>query len=152
VDATKTGDIPGTGAIWSFKDIKRSLSTVSIDPATGLLFIGDFSGFVYCIDAQTGKVQWVHDLKAHMWGSTLVADGKVYAGDEDGDFTVLAATKEKRVLSETNFASPIYSTPIVANSVLYVSTQTHLFALAEAGLATAIEDGLPKPVNDPKRP
>ena len=40
-------------------------------------------------------------MKAHMWGSTMVADGKLYAGDEDGDFVVLAAAKDKKVLSET---------------------------------------------------
>ncbi len=68
----------------------------------GLLFVGDFSGFVHCLDAETGKVYWVHDLKAHMWGSTLVADGKVYCGDEDGDLFVFAASKEKKILSETN--------------------------------------------------
>jgi len=47
-------------------------------------------------------------MKAHMWGSTLVADGKVYAGDEDGDFVVLAAAKEKKVISETNLGAPVY--------------------------------------------
>ena len=34
-----------------------------------------------------------------MWGSTLVADGKVYCGDEDGDLTVFAASKEKKLIS-----------------------------------------------------
>ena len=105
IDATKTGDITKTGMIWDYKGIHRSISTVSIDPATGLLFIGDFSGFVHCLDAETGKLNWVHDMKAHMWGSTLVADGKVYVGDEDGDFVVLAASKEKKVISETNWAA-----------------------------------------------
>jgi hypothetical protein len=55
VDATKTGDITKTGLIWDFKEIHRSISTVSIDPNTGLLFIADFSGFVYCLDAETGR-------------------------------------------------------------------------------------------------
>jgi hypothetical protein len=32
VDATKTGDITKTGLIWDFKEIHRSISTVSIDP------------------------------------------------------------------------------------------------------------------------
>ena len=36
-------------------------------------------------------------MKAHMWGSTLVADGKVYVGDEDGDLVVFAATKGKPI-------------------------------------------------------
>ena len=63
-----------------------------------------------------------------MWGSTLVADGKVYVGDEDGDFVVFEASKEKKILSTTNLGAPIYSTPVVANGVLYVSSNTHLFA------------------------
>jgi outer membrane protein assembly factor BamB len=73
VDATKTGDITKTGLIWSYKGIHRSISTVSIDPTTGLLFVGDFSGFIHCLDAETGKLHWTHDMKAHMWGSTFVA-------------------------------------------------------------------------------
>ena len=129
LDATKTGDITKTGVIWSYKKIHRTISTVSIDPETGLLFIGDFSGFLHCLDAETGNVYWTHDMKAHMWGSTLVADGKVYAGDEDGDFVVLAATKEKKVLSETNLGAPVYSTPVVANGTVYVASNTHLYAL-----------------------
>ncbi len=131
VDATKKGDITKTGLIWDYKKINRSISTVSIDPETGLLFIGDFSGFVYCLDAETGKEYWVHDMQAHMWGSTLVADGKVYVGDEDGDFVIFAASKEKKVLSEVNVGAPIYSTPIVANGTLFIGSQTHLLAVAE---------------------
>lgn len=140
LDATKTGDITKTGVLWSYSKIHRSISTVSIDPATGLLFVGDFSGYVHCLDAETGREYWVHDMKAHMWGSTLVADGKVYVGDEDGDFVVMAATKEKKILSEVNLNAPIYSTPIVANGVLYVATQTHLYALHDAAMEQTTRD------------
>ncbi len=137
VDPTKKGDITKSGVVWSYDQINRSISTVSIDEETGLLFIGDFSGFVYCLDAKTGKEHWVYDMKAHMWGSTLVADGKVYVGDEDGDVVVLPAKKDfnpkdkKAVLFETNLYSPIYSTPIVANGVMYIGTQTHLYAVGK---------------------
>jgi outer membrane protein assembly factor BamB len=132
VDATKTGDITKTGLIWDFKEIHRSISTVSIDPETGLLFVADFSGFVFCLDAETGKKYWEYDMKAHMWGSTYVADGKCYVGDEDGDVVVLAATKEgPKVLSEVNMGAPVYSTAVVANGTMYIGTQTHLFAIAK---------------------
>ena len=129
IDATKEGDISKSGAIWTYEKINRTISTVSIDPETDLLFVCDYSGFVYCLDANTGAEYWVYDMKAHMWSSTLVADGKVFLGDEDGDFVILAATKEKKVLNEVNFGAPIYSSPIVANGVLYVGTQTHLYAI-----------------------
>jgi outer membrane protein assembly factor BamB len=127
----KKGDITKTGLVWDYKAIHRSISTVSIDPETGLLFIADFSGFVHCLDADTGKVYWVHDMQAHMWGSTFVVDGKVFCGDEDGDFVCFASSKEKKVLSEVNMGAPIYSTPIVANGAMYVGTQTHLYVIAE---------------------
>lgn len=129
IDATKTGDITSSGKIWSYDKIHRSLSTVSITPE-GLLFVADFSGFLYCFDADKGTLYWTHDLKAHIWGSTLVADNKVYIGTEDGDLAVFQATKEKKLLSTTNLGAPVYSTPVVANGVLYVASNTHLFALA----------------------
>jgi outer membrane protein assembly factor BamB len=144
LDATKTGDITKTGLIWDYRGIHRSISTVSIDPATDLLFVADFSGFLHCLDANTGQLHWVHDMKAHMWGSTLVADGKVYLGDEDGDFVILAATQEKKILDETNLWAPVYSTPIVANGVLYVATQTHLYAIHDTARAASNPDEVPK--------
>lgn len=139
LDPTKTGDVTKTAVLWEYKGIKRSISTCSIDPATGLLFIADFSGYVHCLDAETGKLQWVYDMKAHMWGSTFVADGKVYVGDEDGDFVVLKVDRKLKVISETNLGAPVYSTPIVANGTMYVGSQTHLFAIAAGATPTAVE-------------
>lgn len=139
IDPTKTGDVTKSAEIWSFKKINRSISTVSITPE-GLLFIGDFSGFVYCLDADTGKLHWTHDMKAHMWGSTLAADGKVYVGDEDGDLVVLEASKVKKIISETNLGAPVYSTPVVANGVLYVASNTHLYAIHDEARAKAVSD------------
>ncbi len=45
-----------------------------------------------------GRSYWTHDVFAAVWGSTLVVDGKVYLGDEDGDIVILQAGKEKKVL------------------------------------------------------
>jgi outer membrane protein assembly factor BamB len=131
IDPSKSGDVTASALIWDYKGIKRSISTVSIDPENGLLFIADFSGFVHCLDSKTGKLHWVHDMQAHMWGSTFVADGKVYVGDEDGDFVVLASSVEKKVISECNVGAPIFSTPIVANGLMYICSQTHMFVVGD---------------------
>ena len=142
VDATKSGDITKTGLIWDFKEVHRSISTVSIDPTNGLLFIADFSGFVFCLDAETGKKQWEYDMKAHMWGSTFVVDGKVYVGDEDGDVCVFASDRKLKLLSEVNVGAPVYSTAIVANGTLYLGSQTHLFAIAEGAKPVEVKAAL----------
>jgi len=140
IDATKTGDVTKTGKVWDYRGIHRSISTVSLDPENGLLFVGDFSGFIHCLDAETGKLYWTYDMKAHMWGSTMVADGKLYAGDEDGDFVIMAASKEKKVISETNVGAAVYGTPVIANGAILIQSNTHLFAFADPSKAGILKD------------
>jgi outer membrane protein assembly factor BamB len=128
IDGTKRGDITQSGRVWHFDKIRRSISTASI--ADGLLYIPDFSGFLHCLDAKTGQVYWTHDMFAAVWGSTLVVDGKVYLGDEDGDITVLQTGKVKKVLAETNMGSAVYATLVPAHGALFLNNRNQLFALA----------------------
>ncbi len=126
---------------WTFGKIQRTISTCAIDPTNGLLFAADYTGFVYCLDAKTGQEYWVHDMKAHMWSSPLVADGKVYVGDEDGDLVILPSRKDfnpkkDALIFETNMLVPIYSTPVLANGTLYLGTQTHLYAIGDRKTAS----------------
>lgn len=129
IDATKSGNISKDGAIWSYSKIARSLSTASI--ADGLVYVADFSGFIHCLDAETGAPYWVYDTKSHIWGSTLVADGKVYVGTEDGDFVILEAGKTLKEPKKVDVRAPIYSSPVAAGGTLYVATPTHLYALGK---------------------
>lgn len=131
IDPTKTGDITKTGEVWSSRLINRSLSTCAI--WNDLVFIADFSGFIYCFDADTGVLYWKHDTLGHIWASPLVADGKVYIGNEDGYLTILDAGKELNVVNEIDMMSPISSSVVAANGVLYVGTHTHLFAIEDKG-------------------
>jgi outer membrane protein assembly factor BamB len=128
IDATKRGDITQTGRVWHFDKIRRSISTASI--ADGLLYIPDFSGFLHCIDVKTGQEYWQHDVFASVWASTLVVDGHVYLGDEDGDVVVMQAGKEKKVLAEMNMGSAVYATAVPANGALFINNRNQLFKLA----------------------
>ena len=58
------------------------LSTPSI--CQGLVYIVDCGPSVHCLDAKTGQEYWSHPIKGDTWGSTLVADGKVYVGTQRG--------------------------------------------------------------------
>ncbi len=135
LELDQQGEVASDKALWTFDQLHRTISTVSIDPKTDLLFVADYSGYVYCLDATSGELYWRYDTKAHIWGSTLVADGKVYVGDEDGDLAVLPATKDfdpvkDEPLFEAMFPGPIYSSAIEANGVVYVATMTHLYAIS----------------------
>jgi outer membrane protein assembly factor BamB len=126
IDATKSGDITETGKIWQYEKIARTISTVSV--VDGLLTAADFTGTVHCLDPETGTLYWTHDTEAHIWGSTLIADGKIYIGNENGDLTILAAAKEKKEIGKITLDGPVLSTPVPANGVLYVSTDKRLYA------------------------
>jgi outer membrane protein assembly factor BamB len=132
---------PNSAVVWHYSEydqnankkiefeetMHRTIATVTIKD--DLLFVPDFSGLVHCVDAKTGKPYWTHDLFAATWGSALIADDKVFVGDEEGKLTIFKLDKTKEVLAEIDMKNSIYSTPVVANNVLFIANKTHLFAI-----------------------
>jgi outer membrane protein assembly factor BamB len=134
IDATQTGDVTGKAKVWSYP-IGRSLSSPSI--VDGLLYVADTFEGVYCFDAETGKPYWRHPTGSEVWGSTLVADGKIYLGTKKS-LLVLAAGKEDKLLATVHLGTPAYCTPVVANGVLYVASQRYLWAVQAAKNVTPV--------------
>ena len=134
IDATQRGDITESGRLWHYEEIRRSISTVSIKD--GLIYIPDFSGFLHCVDVETGEQVWKHDMFAAMWSSTMVADGKVYVGDEDGDLIVMQEGPELKVINEMNMGSSIYSTVVTANETMFVMVRNRIYAIQEGASLT----------------
>lgn len=126
IDLSGRGDISGK-AIWTNTTVGRSISTASI--ADGLMFQAEYDGDIHCLDAATGEEFWVHETNSRIWSSTLVADGKVFIGNEDGELVILKAGREKEEIALADFYTPIYCSPVVANNTLFVTTQTHLYAI-----------------------
>jgi outer membrane protein assembly factor BamB len=83
-------------------------------------------------------VNWVYDMLAASWGSPLIADGHVYMGDESGEVVIFNLTKEPHEpVAELEMGNSIYSTPIVANGVLFIGNKTHVFAIQPEGSGVA---------------
>jgi outer membrane protein assembly factor BamB len=131
IDATKRGDITESGRIWHVGGdaYHRSLSTVAI--ADGLLYAADLTGFLYCLDVETGKRYWRHDTFAAIWGSPYVVDGKVLVGTTDGEVVVLRHGKELKELAANDVQATVYTAPVAANGVLYISTRRQLLAIED---------------------
>jgi len=154
IDATKTGDVSpqiadgdgwaenaNSAQIWHYGGIdedgsitdeegglifRRTMSTVAM--ADGRLYAADLSGFLHCIDYETGTRKWVHDTFAAVWGSPMVVDGRILLGDEDGELVILKAGDEEDVVATMQFDSAIYSTPTIANGTLFISDRSRLYA------------------------
>jgi len=113
------------------EEMHRSCGTVVIKD--DILYISDFSGLFHCLDATSGKVHWTHDMFAAAWGSPLIVDDKVYIGDEDGEVSIFqfGDKESNEPAAVMDMGNSVYSTPIVANGVLYIANKTHLFAIAQ---------------------
>jgi outer membrane protein assembly factor BamB len=146
IDATGSGVISQRGRIWCYDQIDRTLSTPSV--VGGLVYLPDLTGRLHCLDADTGRCCWTFDAGQETWGSTLVADGKVYLVTRKS-FHVLAAGREKKVLSSVRMGAEC--SPIVADGVVYVLLRGMLFALHSGrGAGPAAPTIAPAPVASPK--
>jgi len=128
LDPAQRGDITQSGKVWQYDKIKGSISTAAI--SEGLVYISDFKGVLHCLDAGTGKPYWTFDLMSSVWGSPLVADGKVYLGNADGDVFVLKTGTELKKIAAMNMGDSVLSTAVPANGVLFVMARSHLYAIA----------------------
>ena len=122
-------DVKSGKVLWKYTEAGRTISTVSV--MDDLVYLAEYAGIIHCLDAQTGKVYWTYDSFSRIWGSTLVAGGKVLLGNEDGDLLVLDHGKDKPKVESINMGAPVYSSPVYVNGTLYVATQTHLYAIGE---------------------
>ena len=129
IDATGTGDVTKTHLVWSYPLSRHACSTPSVHD--GLVYIGDCGRRVHCIDAKTGRAVWTHEAKGEIWGSTLVADGKVYIGTRRRDLWVLAAGREKKVIARIRMDGALHGSVTGANGVLYVATMAKLYAIGK---------------------
>jgi outer membrane protein assembly factor BamB len=131
IDVTKTGNVTQTATLWSYTAMKDTCATPAV--FEGMVFVTDCGGTLHCLDATTGKPFWTHPLEGDLWGSALVADGKVYVGSQRGDFCILAAAKKKKVLSTADFGGvAATATPVAANGTLYLGTHNTLYAVGTA--------------------
>ncbi|MBN2138019.1 MAG: PQQ-binding-like beta-propeller repeat protein [Sedimentisphaerales bacterium] len=127
IDATKTGDITKNGCIWTYDGLDRSMATAAV--ADGLVYLVDIGGRLHCLDADTGEQCWVYETNKETWGGPLLADGKLYFGNER-NFYIMAAGREAKLISSMRMSAPVHSTAVAANGVVYIASNRYLWATA----------------------
>jgi outer membrane protein assembly factor BamB len=123
------GDLTRSGFRWSYNLNRHTFATPSVH--NGLVYATDTPGTLHCVDAATGAPVWTHDTEGEVWASTLVADDKVYLGTRRGDLWILAAGREKRVLSRVKLDSPISGTVAATEGALFIGTMQKLYCVGK---------------------
>ena len=90
---------------------------------------------IVCLDPATGNTIWTGSLprgSASFYASPVIANGILYAAREDGIVFAARVEDKLELLSENPMHERIIASPAVANGLLLLRGDEHLFCV-EAG-------------------
>jgi outer membrane protein assembly factor BamB len=97
-----------------------------------LYIVRDNGGFL-CLDAKTGKdVYPPQRLKPGTYSSSpVLADGRVYATNEEGTTTIVKAGPQFEILAENSLNDYCLSSPAISDGQLFIRTASYLYCIGK---------------------
>jgi outer membrane protein assembly factor BamB len=122
------GDVTQSHKLWQFSrgpDVPTPVSDGI------LVFVVTDNGVTYALDAKTGTTIWGPTrLKSGTYSaSPVLADGRVYATNEDGITSVFKAAATFELLAENPLNDYTLSSAAVSDGQIFIRTAKHLFAI-----------------------
>jgi outer membrane protein assembly factor BamB len=123
-----TGDVTATHQVWRVagKNPQRIGTGIIHDRH---LYLADADGFAECIDAATGKQVWKERLGGRLWGSMLLAEGRLYVSNLEGQTFVLEASPQFKLLATNDLGEVTYAALAPSNGELFLRTYDHLYCI-----------------------
>jgi outer membrane protein assembly factor BamB len=124
------GDITQTHRAWSFQN-GPDVPTPVTDGK--YFYIINDKGILWCLDAKTGQEIWGSErIKPGTYSSSpVLADGKIYATNEDGVTTVVKAGPKFEILAENNLNDHCLSSPAISDGQIFIRTAQHLHCIGK---------------------
>jgi outer membrane protein assembly factor BamB len=126
------GDITGSKAVaWSVMGRGPYMPTPLI--YRGLLYILNNNGVFDAYNVKTGEEVYRRRLPyigSGFSASPVAADGKIYIAAEDGEIIIVSAGPEFRHIATNSMHELIMATPALSDGVMYVRSQSNLFAIS----------------------
>ncbi len=142
--ATATGTVTKAQLKWAATGWQGGFSTPVIDEAAGRIYQVDNGAVLAAFDLASGKKLWDRNLGTIQKGSSLLADGKLYVGTENGKLWILKPGAEGvEVVDEDALlpqgrteAEAIIASPIAANGRIYLTSMDALYAIGPKAIAS----------------
>ena len=123
------GDVTATHALWRLDSgMPQRIGSGILDG--GLIYLPAATGVMECLDSSTGKTAWKERLGGNLWGSVLLADGKLYVNNLEGKTFILAAGPQFQLLATNDLGEPLYAAPAASRGDLFLRTHQHLYCIA----------------------
>jgi outer membrane protein assembly factor BamB len=98
----------------------------------GRLYISNATGILDCLVARTGERVWRKRLGGNLWGSILLADGKLYVSNLEGDTFVVRAGPKFQLIAKNSIGEPTYAALAVSQGELFLRTYQHLYCIGQS--------------------
>jgi outer membrane protein assembly factor BamB len=122
-----SGDVTGSHIAWKSAQGGGSRSSqLLLDDR--LFLVGD-AGTATVLDALTGKAVWQKRLAGEFSASPILADGRIYASNQNGETFVLSAEDPHAVLATNQLDAGCMASPAVFAGAIYLRTKTHLYRI-----------------------
>ncbi|MDG1897695.1 MAG: PQQ-binding-like beta-propeller repeat protein [Fuerstiella sp.] len=95
----------------------------------GHLFLADANGVLQCLQADSGELIYRERLAGNLWGSVLLADGRLYVSNLEGDTFVVKAAAEFELIAKNSVGEPTYAALAAAHGDLFLRTHQHLYCI-----------------------
>ncbi len=127
IDPSGKGDVTETHVKWSHQ--KQVPHTPSIIVRDDLIYMVSDRGIGSCLDAQTGEVVWQERIGGNYSASPIYTNGLIYLQSEQGDATVIEASRDFKVVSKNTFGERTLASYGVANGTLLIRTAEKLYCV-----------------------
>ena len=127
------GDVTATHRVWERIDNKGCFVPTPAVHDGKVYILGD-RGQVHCLDPTSGKTIWEAKLPRaaqSYYSSPTIADGKIYAGREDGKLFVAKLDPDLEVLFEAQFETRIIASPVPVGGKILLRDDKHLMCFGK---------------------
>jgi outer membrane protein assembly factor BamB len=103
--------------------------------------VGDYiytvknGGVMSCLNAKTGELAWRERLPAggNYYASLVAGNGNIYALNEEGKATVVAAKPQFQVVSSNDLGERTMASPAVSGGRIFIRSDSTLFCIGSPG-------------------
>ena len=131
VDASTKGDVTSK-TLWDRDKYNADLASAAL--VNDHIFQVTGAAIGVCVNLNDGSEAWSERLftgAGKVIASVVATKDRVYAFNESGDATVVAAAPQFKVLARNKLDSGMTSSPAAADGVLYLRTKTHLYKIVK---------------------
>ncbi|MEZ5354999.1 MAG: PQQ-binding-like beta-propeller repeat protein [Bryobacteraceae bacterium] len=134
VDIDSKGEIKPQQMKWSITGVQYGFSSPVLDG--DVLYIIDNGSNLFAYEVTTGKQLWKKNLGTIQKASPVLADGKLYVGNENGSFYILKPSREGvEVLDHVKLGQgeieQITASPAISNGRVYVVSQKAIYCFGK---------------------